>query len=652
MTTIRVGAGALNQTPLDWDGNRDRIITAIRHSRDEGVGFLCLPELCISGYGCEDGFHSSGTWQIALEVLQEILPETEGLCVSIGLPLFVNGALFNAVAIVVDRRLVGFVPKQHLAGDGVHYEPRWFKAWPAGLKTMLEVGGAMCPVGDLVFEIGGVRVGFEICEDAWVPDRPGRALALDGVDLICNPSASHFAFGKSEIRERFVIDGSRAFGCAYVYANLLGNEAGRIIYDGHTMIASSGALLSCGPRFSYSADSCAIADIDLDELRATRARSINYQPGFVREGVVVVEHEWPSLEAEVRPAGPSPAMSEEEEFTLAVCLGLRDYAVKSASNGFVVSLSGGADSSAVVALVATMVDLAGQEIGLGALADQFNLSEGSSSREIVNAILTTAYQSTRNSSAETSTAARSLAGAVGARHHEINVDGIAYSYTRAIERAVGRELNWDDDDVALQNIQARVRSPGIWMLANIENKILLTTSNRSEAAVGYATMDGDTSGGLAPIAGIDKAFLRRWLKWMETTGPSSGRPIPELGVVNALVPTAELRPLDRSQTDEADLMPYPVLDAIEEAVIGRKLTPERALEEVSRDFNAYSHGQLKAWLERFYRLWSQNQWKRERYAPAFHVDDRNLDPKTWCRFPILSGGFRREIAQLNRGSGA
>ena len=117
------------------------------------------------------------------------------------------------------------------------------------------------------------------------------------------------------------------------------------------------------------------------------------------------------------------------------------------------------------------------------------------------------------------------------------------------------------------------------MLANIENKLLLTTSNRSEAAVGYATMDGDTSGGLAPIAGIDKAFLRRWLAWMESTGPVGGRPIPALAVVNALVATAELRPIEQSQTDEDDLMPYPVLDAVEEAVIGRKLPAERVLGE-------------------------------------------------------------------------
>src|SRR5476651_369814 len=129
-----------------------------------------------------------------------------------------------------------------------------------------------------------------------------------------------------------------------------------------------------------------------------------------------------------------------------------------------------------------------------------------------------------------------------------------------VEQGLGRKLSWKTDDIALQNIQARVRSPGIWMVANLQNALLLATSNRSEAAVGYATMDGDTAGGLSPIAGIDKAFLRRWLVWLEQQGPLGIGPIPELAAVNAQAPTAELRPPSATQTDEADLMPYEILD--------------------------------------------------------------------------------------------
>jgi NAD+ synthase (glutamine-hydrolysing) len=184
------------------------------------------------------------------------------------------------------------------------------------------------------------------------------------------------------------------------------------------------------------------------------------------------------------------------------------------------------------------------------------------------------------------------------------------------------------------------------MLANVRGSLLLSTSNRSEAAVGYATMDGDTSGGLAPIAGIDKAWLREWLVWLERQGPVGLGPIPALSAVNAQAPTAELRPPDRSQTDEADLMPYPLLDAIERASIRDKQSPVEVFERMRALFPMYDNARLGTWVERFFRLWCRNQWKRERYAPSFHLDDENLDPKTWCRFPILSGGYEVELEEL------
>jgi NAD+ synthase (glutamine-hydrolysing) len=183
-------------------------------------------------------------------------------------------------------------------------------------------------------------------------------------------------------------------------------------------------------------------------------------------------------------------------------------------------------------------------------------------------------------------------------------------------------------------------------LANLRNAILLVTSNRSEAAVGYATMDGDTCGGLAPIAGVDKAFLLQWLKWMEQTGPLGVGPLPALAAVNSQAPTAELRPPSSRQTDEDDLMPYVVLEAIERAAINDKLTALEVFQTLQPRFTEYPAKQLGEWVARFFTLWAASQWKRERFAPSFHVDDKSLDPKGWCRFPILSGGFERELAEL------
>ncbi len=122
--------------------------------------------------------------------------------------------------------------------------------------------------------------------------------------------------------------------------------------------------------------------------------------------------------------------------------------------------------------------------------------------------------------------------------------------------------------------------------------------------------------------------------------------IPGLHAVNAQAPTAELRPPSATQTDEDDLMPYPLLDAIERLAIRDKLAPLEVWQLARRDFPQYTAAQLAAWVDRFFRLWSRNQWKRERYAPSFHLDDENLDPKTWCRWPILSGGFEMELEEL------
>ena len=227
MKLIHVAAAVLNQTPLAWESNQANILGAMGTAREQGVRMLCLPELCITGYGCEDAFHSPGVHQTALQMLREIVPATRDMIVSVGLPVMHRGSLFNAACLIVDQRIAGFVAKQNLAGEGIHYEPRWFKPWPGDTRVEFELDGTAYPLGDLIFSCGDVLVGFEICEDAWVAERPGSDLARLGVDVIFNPSASHFAFGKHAVRQRFVLEGSRAFQVSYIYANLLGNEAGR-----------------------------------------------------------------------------------------------------------------------------------------------------------------------------------------------------------------------------------------------------------------------------------------------------------------------------------------------------------------------------------------------------------------------------------------
>jgi NAD+ synthase (glutamine-hydrolysing) len=572
--------------------------------------------------------------------LQKIRPLTQGICVAVGLPVRLHHHTYNTAAVLRDGEILGFVAKQFLANDGVHYETRFFVSWPAGQTTTVEYEGESWPLGDLTFEHIGVRFGFEICEDAWRPDDVRPACRLRGkVDLILNPSASHFAMSKTDVRYQLVLKSSRNFECTYLYANLLGNEAGRTIYDGEILVARNGHLLKRNQLLSFK-------EVDLEWVDVDFATPLE-----VVESIVEL-----------------PEPDEYRELNQAISLGLFDYLRKAHSRGFVLSLSGGADSCFCAVAVAEMVRLGVAELGVDEFKQRLGAFDQTKTevtqagaggkahqevqpateepqlteqQQLVRQLLTCAYQGTVNSSDDTLNSAKELADSLGARFFAWTIDDEVTGYVGKIEHALGRELSWQTDDLALQNIQARVRAPSIWLLANVQNCLLITTSNRSEASVGYCTMDGDTAGSISPIAGVDKDFVKKWLRWAQTALGYDG-----LRHVNALQPTAELRPLADKQTDERDLMPYVLLNRIERLAFYDRLSPAAVLAQLVAEEPTYELDQLRTYVKRFYQLWSRNQWKRERYAPSFHLDDYNVDPRSWLRFPILSGGFGEELAAL------
>lgn len=543
--------------------------------------------------------------------LEQLLPHSHDITLAVGLPILLENKVYNTMAILENGAVKGIVAKQFLAIDGVHYEFRWFTPWPASQQTTVEINGTQVPFGDLTFHLKGIHYGFEICEDAWRGDaRPGYRLCERKVDLIFNPSASHFAMNKTLERKALVSKSSSMFNCYYFYVNLLGNEAGKMIFDGEILLAKDGEVLGRNQLLSFeSVQLCAF-----------------------------------TLENKLQQT--APIQSKEWEFVQASSLALFDYLRKSKAKGFVLSLSGGADSSTIAVLVAEMVRRGIQELGVDGFIAKLGLpltaSKNDPEKSLVNQLLTTAYQGTKNSSEATFHSAKSLAESLGATFVSWSIEEEVQSYTQTIEGVLGRALTWEQDDISLQNIQARTRSPIIWLLANLKNALLLSTSNRSEGDVGYATMDGDTSGSISPIAGVDKDFVIHWLQWAEKNLDRSG-----LREVNALTPTAELRPQERSQTDEKDLMPYSLLVEIERLAIRDRYSPLEVFERF-KEKNEFTEAELKEYIKKFFRLWSRNQWKRERLAPSFHLDDFNVDPKTWCRFPILSGGFEEELNQLDQ----
>lgn len=662
MKNVRVAAVSLNQTPLAWDGNFENIKSALIECDKKNVQIVCFPELSISGYGCEDAFFSPFVGEKSLEILFAILPFTQNKVVTLGLPLFYKGSIFNVNAVVVDGKLKGLVPKKFLAGDGVHYENRWFRPWEnqalESVTLKSPAGNVDVLIGDYFFEVGGIKIGLEICEEAWVAQRVGASLSRKGVDIILNPSASHFSFAKQEVRKRFVIEGSRAFGVAYVYSNLLGNESGRIIYDGGALIASNGHLVLESSRFSFNDFEIFDAVIDVEANRIRRLQTASFKPelGIAENSQITLDFKWkflsPGRHVNELPSWEKSENIKNEEFYRAECLGLFDYMRKSKANGFVVSLSGGIDSSVVTILATKALTEAYNFLGKEKFAHKLRHLPASvfkgewDIQSVIKSLITVVYQNSENSSAETKKAAQELAKELNIGFFDWSIVAVQENYKHMIETAIQRKLSWESDDITLQNIQARVRSPGIWMMANIKNALLLATSNRSEAAVGYATMDGDTSGGLSPIAGVDKSFLNKWLRWFSDKGPVGVGSLLSLKFVFMKAPTAELRPSKMQQTDESDLMPYDILNAIEKEFIRDRQRPSDIVEVLKVDFPQTNTVDLAKYTIKFLKLWSRNQWKRERYAPAFHLDDESLDPKTWCRYPVLMSSFEQEIIEI------
>ena len=559
-------------------------------------------------------FLSGGVQQTAAEMLLELVPETKGIVACFGLPVYHEGSVYNAAALACDGRLLGH--RGQAAPGRRRHSLRATLVPPLARRALsarsssaaTNIRSATC--SSIAAACGSAS---RFAATPGSPTAPAPGSPQRGADILLNPSASHFAFAKQQIRERFVLEGSRAFCVSYAYANLLGNEAGRAIYDGGTLIASGGTMLARGPRFSFadwrahdgrrrrrrhtprphrtffdqikpaapdSKDSSVTADFEWPAIDGLQSMSATYSAGACDDGRI--QQTAKRKRANIRRPCPATRLGNRttskgrgirpRRAARAVRLPaqeplprLRRFAQRRRR-----FLGGCRDDPSARRLRRRASSV------LPRLADRLGF-EATEARELVRQLLTCVYQSTRNSGEVTRNAAQTIAAATGAEFLEWNVDALVDDYVATVSKAIGRKLTWDTDDIALQNIQARARGPGVWLLANLRGALLLTTSNRSEAAVGYATMDGDTCGGLAPIAGIDKAFLLDWLKWMETTGPAGIGPLPSLAAVNEQQPTAELRPPGSDQTDEGDLMPYRVLDAIERAAIRDKLMPVEVL---------------------------------------------------------------------------
>ena len=579
-------AAAINLSPLDFLGNARRVAELLRQVRGAIPSsvrpIVVFPHGTICGHA---GDFAGALWvrERALKAIEDVLSASEGLSALLSLP------------------------------DARGGEEPWVIADGAARPVKVDERGC--------FAVDGVRI-------ATLPE------SVQGADWLVLRDARPVRFGSY----RAFIDRACRWstnGPLVVAADALGNQGEPDIYAGGALVAGGGKVLARTRRFSYRDGLWCAPELSANNVSLTNAPL-------------------------PRDAADLADIEEErfEEFGRAISLALFDYMRKCRAYGFTLSLSGGADSAAVAVLILLGRLFGIEELGEEGLKERLSFlceQENQDQRDnfdLAAKLLTTVYQATAHSGEVTRSAAELVARAVGSRHFEFSIDSIVESYKALIAGAIGRPLTWDRDDLPLQNIQARTRAPGVWLLANLTGSLLLSTGNRSEASVGYMTMDGDSCGALSPIAGVSKTFIRKWLIWMEKTGISLRQVkgteerfrVPALKAINEQQPTAELRPPEALQTDEGDLMPYSVLNIIEEGVI-RRLGGEALFSFVQKEatlvpeLTSCSEERLRQWIAKFCRLFPRAAWKRRRTAPGFNIDGYSLAPGQGNDMPLLVSGF-------------
>jgi NAD+ synthase (glutamine-hydrolysing) len=496
---LRIALAQIDPTVGDIEGNARLCAEWIARAREAGAGLVVLPELVISGYPPEDLLLRPDFLDACRAALDELAREVDGIVAVIGFPERAL-AVHNSAAVIASGAVQAVYRKALLPNYGVFDERRYFE--PGDEPGLIE--------------LGGVRIGLTICEDIWFPGPPASVEALAGAGLIVNASASPYHRGKGLARERMVADRAREAGAAFALCNAVGGQD-ELVFDGHSVVVSAGGeVLARGQQF---AEALVVCDLELEprEPAGEGAR-------------VLARLDFPEPSGTVEPTRAEPLDPIAEVYE-ALRLGLADYVEKNGFERVLVAVSGGIDS-ALVALLAA--DALGPER------------------------VTCVVMPSPHSSAETQADARTIAANIGAELVEIPIEEAMNAYDGLLASAAAGDGS--ADGLAAENVQARIRGNLIMALSNRYGWLVLTTGNKSEMSVGYATLYGDMAGGFAVIKDVPKTMVYDLVRHRNER---AGRELVPLSVLER-APSAELRP---DQRDDDSLPPYELLDRILEAYV-------------------------------------------------------------------------------------
>ena len=575
MDNIRVGLGQIDVTVGDLDGNLRKILKYIEASKNLGVDILCFPELAVTGYPPEDLLLKPSFIEDNIETLAKVTNASDGLTIIVG---FVDRKedIYNAAAIIHNKKLVDVYHKRYLPNYGVFDENRYFQS------------GYRAPV----YKLGRVILGVNVCEDIWYPGDPTREQALLGdAQIIINISSSPYYVSKVKSRERMLSVRASDYSVIVVFCNLVGGQD-ELVFDGHSVvIGERGEVIARASGFKEE-----LLVVDISPGRVFRSRLHDPRKRKEKEAfwleskqaeVIEITMQEPSRDSRPRITPEvEKILGVEEEVFRALVLGTRDYVTKNDFKKVVIGLSGGIDSS-LVAVIA--VEALGKENVIGVSMPSRYTSSGSI------------------------TDAEKLSENIGIELITVPIEKPFSAYLDMVSQV----FSGKEQDVTEENIQARIRGNILMALSNKFGWLVLTTGNKSETSVGYCTLYGDMAGGFAVIKDVPKTFVYRIAEFYNNW---KGKEIIPKTVIKK-PPSAELRP---NQKDTDSLPPYEILDPILKGYVEDDLSIEEII-ALGFDENV---------VKRVIKLVDSNEYKRRQAAPGIKITVRAFGKDR--RFPITN----------------
>jgi len=497
---IRIALAQINPTVGDFKGNTSMIAKTAAAARKMGADIAIFPELAVTGYPPEDLLLRPAFIRRCSDAVAQLAKMTDGIVVVAGAPVKEN-RIYNAAAVLAGGKVAGVIMKNELPNYGVFDERRYFSSGDNG--PLIKIGDAL--------------IGVSICEDIWVENDILRSQVADGANLLLNLSSSPYRLGAGGERHTLVAGHAKKLNTPLAYCNLVGGQD-ELVFDGGSFVTDANGEVTASAE--YFREDILIADIILKKHPAAR------HPTAVGRDIIELA---PSLKE--KPETPAvnrrKALSEDEEVYEALTLGVRDYACKNGFDTAVIALSGGVDSALTTAIA---VDALGPER------------------------VKTVYMPSPYSSPESKSDAKRLTDGLqsgGVEMMTLPIGGAMNEY----DKALAGVFKGGEPGLAEENIQARIRGAMLMALSNKFGWLVLTTGNKSEIAVGYCTLYGDTVGGFAVLKDLFKTRVYRLCRWRNA---KAGIDIIPQSIIEK-PPSAELRP---GQLDTDSLPPYDLLDPI------------------------------------------------------------------------------------------